>query len=59
MIRTFLLIVVLYVGATSPDLRNVIAKALRGTATWIESKESIKNNPRTFQIPNPFYVEKK
>ena len=57
MIRTLLLVVALVLGASSPDLRNVLANALRTTATWIETKESTEKNPRTFEILNPFYRE--
>jgi len=56
LIRTILLVVFLYVGINSPELRSFTAKGLRMSADWIESK-STKKNPRTFQIPNPFFLE--
>ena len=59
LIRTLLLVIILFLGASSPDLRNVMAKALRITATWVEPKNSPETNPRNFQIPNPFYVEER
>ena len=55
MLRILLLLVVVYVGTTSPELRSFAAKGLRMSADWIEPKQSTEKNPKTFQIPNPFY----
>ena len=60
MLRILLLVVVVYVGTTSPELRSFAAKGLRMSADWIEPKQSTQStekNPKTFQIPNPFYRE--
>ena len=57
MLRILLLVVVVYVGTTSPELRSLAAKGLSMSADWIEPKEKTDKNPKTFQIPNPFYRE--
>ena len=57
MLRILLLVVVVYVGTTSPEIRSFAAKGLRMSADWIEPKQSSKKNPKTFQTPNPFYRE--
>ncbi len=55
MLRTIFLIVIFLAVWSSPDLRAYTANALRLTATWIEPKKAVEQNPRYFQIPNPFY----
>ena len=54
MLRILLLVVVVHVGTTSPELRSFAAKGLRMSADWIEPKQFTEKNPKTFQIPNPF-----
>ncbi len=59
MIRTLILLIFIYIGWSSPGLRYSMASFLRNSATWIEPREEIKNNPEHFKIPNPFYKENK
>ena len=57
MIRCLLLIVVVYVGWSSPEARMATANFLRMSADLITPKEEAQENPKNFQIPNPFYKE--
>ncbi len=59
MIRTFLLAILIAFGWSSIELRAFMANALRRTANFVDPKESIENNPKHFQIPNPFYLKEK
>ncbi len=58
LIKTLLLVIVLYVSLSSVEVRTFTANALRLTASWIDPNGSPKNNPRHFQVPNPFYMDK-
>lgn len=49
---------VFYFGWSSAEVRSFTANALRTTANWIEPKGQPKVNPKVFQIPNPFYINK-
>ena len=44
---------------SSPGIRLFASDFLRVTATWIEPKgeKDAKQNPKHFQVPNPFYQE--
>lgn len=59
LIRSLLLVTVLYIGITSPELRILAAKGLRMSADLIEPKDLSPfrehRNPKNFKISNPFY----
>ena len=44
-------------GWSSPEIRVITANSLRFAADFIEPKDNSNNNPKTIEIPNPFYTE--
>ncbi len=53
--KTFLLIVIVFLLYTSPQARDATANVLRTTANFLDTKPQESSNPEHFQIPNPFH----
>ena len=54
LLRTLLIVAVLYVGATTPELRILAAKGLRLSADWIDLKDSSRKSQSVFERPRTF-----
>ena len=57
MIRSLLIVIIIMLGWSSPEIRVITANSLRFAADFIEPKDNSNNNPKTIEIPNPFYTE--
>ena len=55
MIRSLLIIIIIMIGWSSPEIRGITANSLRFAADFIEPQDNSNNNPETIEITNPFY----
>ncbi len=55
MIRVFCILIISFLGWSSPQFRFGFANFLRNSADFIDPEANINSHPKHFQIPNPFY----